>query len=532
MLWLAARRILPRETTSPTAPTITAAATHARVRFIAPSNMCVYRCSCSLSLGSTLLDVNSKGNVFDWMLHDGNGQLLGDGAYLCVVTVKSLSGRISQRAGTVLVLGGVVTLQAEASRLTTAQQHAVGPIEENAVLTVLQEKSAPAATVVAHDGQDGQLTSTTGALTFRTGDVFSGKEKEQMRLTEDGRLGIGTSDPQATLDVAGTIRATKGIEFSDGTVLTSTGRAGRLTADGVVTEAATGTGTQDRIAKWVDNAGTLGDSVITESAGNIGIGTATPTQALEVANGRILTTGSQTFEAAGGVLEIGTTVTNNNNGASGFRMRNIFNGNAIFQQGLDVAPTFAPTANVSIARGFISTAFFAPPAGVTITEAFGGNANTAYNNTSGAVTNGAAFALRSPIVFGALKPTFQYGLRINNQGIAGTNTSYGLFVDAQSGSTNNFSAIFAGGNVGIGTTAPAARLHVVGRSIVTGSLTSDTPGAARSDVFNTTANATYAQFVADTGKWFFVNHPGLAGSGLIRMSMSRTATCASRTASP
>src|SRR5688572_16103842 len=227
---------LPRATTSPTAPTITAAATHERVRFVAPSNVVRLQVQLLSEFGSTLLDVNSKGNVFDWTLHDGNGQLLGDGAYLCVVTVKSLSGRISQRAGTVVVRGGVVTLQAEAPRLTAAQQHAVGPVEENAELTVLQEKSAPAATVVAHDGRDGQLTSTTGALTFRTGDVFSGKEKELMRLTEDGRLGIGTSDPQATLDVAGTIRATKGIEFSDGTVLTSTGRAGRLTADGVVTE--------------------------------------------------------------------------------------------------------------------------------------------------------------------------------------------------------------------------------------------------------------------------------------------------------
>src|SRR5207253_1025591 len=37
-----------------------------------------------------------------------------------------------------------------------------------------------------------------------------------------------------------------------------------------------------------------------------------------------------------------------------------------------------------------------------------------------------------------------------------------LFVDAQSGSTNNYSAIFAGGNVGIGTPTPAARLDVAG----------------------------------------------------------------------
>ena len=51
------------------------------------------------------------------------------------------------------------------------------------------------------------MTRTRGALSFRVGDIFSGQDKEQMRLTADGRLGIGTNNPQANLDVAGTIRA-------------------------------------------------------------------------------------------------------------------------------------------------------------------------------------------------------------------------------------------------------------------------------------------------------------------------------------
>jgi hypothetical protein len=74
-------------------------------------------------------------------------------------------------------------------------------------------------------------------------------------------------------------------------------------------------------------------------------------------------------------------------------------------------------------------------------------------------------------VQGSLKPTNQFGLHILNQGIAGTSNSYGLFVDAQSGSLNNYSAIFAGGNVGIGTSAPLAPLDVRGNVFV--GLTSD-----------------------------------------------------------
>ena len=449
--------------------TITAAAADDRVRITAPSSIVQMHVEVYGAGGEKLFDQELRGgNVFDWHLQDGHGQRVAAGAYVCVVTVKSVSGKLAQKIGSVRVEEKSASVQpGNSHQLSVPQMQAIGPVEEDSSWTIPASDAQQTATVIAHDGEDGQMIRGRGALTFRIGNFFTGIDQEQMRLTEDGRLGIGTSEPRATLDVTGTIRAQRYLVAKP----KKTDTANDLSPDTLVTEAVgseealvSGTGTQDRIAKWVDNAGTLGNSVIAESAGKIGIGTTTPTQALEVANGRILTTGGQILTAAAGVVEIGTTVTNNNNGASGFRMRNTFNGNATFQQGLDIAPTFAPSANVSIARGFISTAFFAPPVGVTITDAFGGNANTAYNNTSGAVTNGAAFAIRSPIVLGALRPTFQYGMRINNQGIAGTNTSYGLFVDAQSGSTNNFSAVFAGGNVGIGTTAPAARLHVAGAS--------------------------------------------------------------------
>src|SRR5437870_2498173 len=39
---------------------------------------------------------------------------------------------------------------------------------------------------------------------------------------------------------------------------------------------ATGTGTQNQLAKWTDNAGTLGDSSMTDLGGLVGIGTTTP----------------------------------------------------------------------------------------------------------------------------------------------------------------------------------------------------------------------------------------------------------------
>ncbi|MDT5122505.1 MAG: trimeric autotransporter adhesin [Acidobacteriota bacterium] len=43
-----------------------------------------------------------------------------------------------------------------------------------------------------------------------------------------------------------------------------------------------GTGTQNQVAKWIDNAGTLGDSAITETSGNVGIGTTSPAALLHI----------------------------------------------------------------------------------------------------------------------------------------------------------------------------------------------------------------------------------------------------------
>jgi len=60
--------------------------------------------------------------------------------------------------------------------------------------------------------------------------------------------------------------------------------------------------------------------------------------------------------------------------------------------------------------------------------------------------------------------TDSYALKVNAAGVdSGTGTvtnAYGLSVDAPTGAGTNYSAIFNGGNVGIGTTAPAAPLSV------------------------------------------------------------------------
>ncbi len=450
----------PREPV-PVAPLVTAAATAERVRFVSPGIVVQLRLEVYNETGQKIFDTELHGgNVLDWHLQDGGGERLPSGSYACVLTIKSLSGRLSQRVGLVTVDDKKAAVEG-AAQLSIAQQQTIGPLEGNVGFTIPQQSDAEALTAVTHDGTEGQLTSTKGALTFRTGNLFSGEDVERVRITPEGNVGIGTTKPKTKLDVAGVIRAREGFMFADGSTLklNEKGVLTRANPDGVTPSVVT---TQNKLAKFTDNAGTVGDSVVTESAGNIGINTATPTQALDVANGRIVTTGNQTLtNVLDSIIEVKTTVTNNAAFGTGFKARNFFNGSGNGPTGMDIAPTFAPTNSIGLARGFVSAAFFAPPTGVTISEAWGGDAVTIYSDTGGAVTNGNAFAINSPFAFGALKPTNQYGLHINNQGLSGTTNSYGLFVDAQSGSLNNYSAIFAGGNVGIGTATPAYKLHLV-----------------------------------------------------------------------
>src|SRR6266550_6475079 len=202
--------------------TVTAAATAERVRFTSPNTVVQLRLEVYDDAGQKLVDTEQRGgNVLDWHLQGGAGERVADGVYLCVLTIKKLSGRLSQKLG-------LVTISAESTKLRSAgvaelslrQTQAVGPIEDEAEgLTVMGAGDAQPVTVLANNGDEAQLARTRGALTFRKGDFFSGTDKEQMRLTEEGNLGIGTKKSQAKLDVAGTIRAREGFVFSDGSKL-------------------------------------------------------------------------------------------------------------------------------------------------------------------------------------------------------------------------------------------------------------------------------------------------------------------------
>lgn len=167
-------------------PLVTATATAERVRFVSPGTVVQLRLEVYNETGQKLFDTELRGgNVLDWHLQDGAGQRLPTGSYACVLTTKSLSGRLSQRVGLVTVTDEKTAVDAAgAAQLSVAQQQIIGPVEGNAAFTVLQESKAEAITAITHDGTDGQVTRTRGAFSFRLGDFFSGKDTEQMRLTK------------------------------------------------------------------------------------------------------------------------------------------------------------------------------------------------------------------------------------------------------------------------------------------------------------------------------------------------------------
>jgi hypothetical protein len=115
--------------------------------------------------------------------------------------------------------------------------------------------------------------------------------EELFRIQENGNVGIGTQNPQHKLDVAGTIQMT-GFKMptgaAEGYVLTSD-------ASGVGTWQLapggwSGSGTINYLTKFTDS-NSLGDSIIYENSGKIGIGTTSPSGKLDVV-GNIVVSGT------------------------------------------------------------------------------------------------------------------------------------------------------------------------------------------------------------------------------------------------
>jgi hypothetical protein len=411
---------------------VTAAASANGARFVSAEGARRIRLEVYTATGERLFDSDFRaGSILDW-----DAQGLSDGSYLCVVTVEDLQGGFGRKLAAVKLLGGRAAVRPDGEeKLKTEYAQALAAagltnVDDAAPAAVQKDKAQRAVTITAHDGQDGQVTSTSGALTFRTGDLFSGKEHEQMRVTPEGRVGIGTDKPEATLDVAGAIRARGGIVFDDGTVLNSASGATVRSASTVVTAADTGTvnvagtGASGALVKWIDNAGTLGDSVISESGGNVGIGVASPNSKLHVV-GR--------FELGSASAGIGVNPTMNNpNNIAGFAQFQYYPaGGANTNMSFAVVPR-GSGANLNRAQfSVLNTDFVADPINYEFAALRARGTDFVFGTGSGGTGQ------NRPIVFSA-------GFMRDNA------TNDGQLV------------LSTDGRVGVGTRTPQAKLDVAG----------------------------------------------------------------------
>ena len=274
-----AQTVSPPESVAANGPAVTISVTEGGVRFVGLGSLRQMRLEVFSGDGQTIYNSEfHNGNVRDWTLQDKAGQRVADGTYLCVITIRDLSGKLVTKQGSVLLQNGQASLQMDGA--------AAGNVEPEKALTPVDGTTA-AVTVVGHDGSNGQVVSTQGSLTFRLGDLFAGQDKEFMRLTPEGNLGVGVKTPEVKLDVAGMVRAQQGFMFNDGSTLNVNEKGALIltASDGTVAPNTAGTGTQNHLAKWLETggAGTLGDSSVTELAnGFVGIGTVSPTVRLDV----------------------------------------------------------------------------------------------------------------------------------------------------------------------------------------------------------------------------------------------------------
>jgi len=231
----------------------------------------------------------------------------------------------------------------------------------------------------------------------------------------------------------------------------------------------------------------LGNSVLFESAGNVGIGTTAPGQAFQVVGAaqigdtvsqdssfpNLLFVNNSTWDISGHASALRAEITVNPL-VSGKVVRGI-TGSAISNasstlgigslRGLDFSATHLGSGLAGDLRGIFSYATARGSGNVT--NLYGGNFTQGSRNTfTGTISN-------------------LYGVRVQNIKDAGTITnSYGLYLDnVNQGDTNNYSIYSAGGqsyfagNIGVGIAAPAAKLQVVGSDSLSTSFAANISGA-------------------------------------------------------
>jgi hypothetical protein len=300
------------------------------------------------------------------------------------------------------------------------------------------------------DAQAGIYVRSDGAygtkMYFATTDAYVTGSKTRMYISEAGSVGIGNTAPSQILHVTGNLRVT-GAYYDSGNSAGTSGQILSSTATGTSWIAApsgsiSGSGTTNYVPKFT-GASAIGDSAIYDNSGKIGIGTTAASAKFQVVSGIQSNTVSVANSAAyiyG--IDVGLAI-GQDNGAGGYgtwvQSTRLSDGvsfsMALNPNGGNVGiGTIAPQALLHVS-GTVSygSARFSP------TSADGESAIAFYADVAGTSTSTswvvgqAGWGHTGDFVIG------------NENGGAGGNVR--LLIERS-------------GNVGIGTTGPASKLHV------------------------------------------------------------------------
>jgi hypothetical protein len=227
------------------APLVTATASNDRVSFISAGEVHLSRLQVFSLDGTQVFDSGVRlGNLIDWKLCDQQGSHLSGGSYLYLVTIKDFSDRATQKFGTAAIEADQVYIERSTIDALPAAQTAA--LETN--------KQAEVISPIDRVG----VAAMNRVITASTGNDAGGSGNNT--TTDATTNGAALAQPEVT-----------------------------------------GTGTQNFLSKWTDNAGTLGDSPVFSSADRIGIGTSNPAAKFHV----IGTQGS----IAAGTFQLDTSTT-------------------------------------------------------------------------------------------------------------------------------------------------------------------------------------------------------------------------------
>jgi hypothetical protein len=346
---------------------------------------------------------------------------------------------------------------------------------------------------VPGDGYQLYVNSADSTLRLWT----TGQVPDLLTVTKEGKLGLGTNDPQARLDVAGDVRVSGGLQFAGNLGVGTATPESRLQVRGGSVHVGFDTG-EDRegflslagpgailqlvgrdVTGWpapsggafqlyvaggalrVSSRGNVGDSLMLTSDGKLGLGTSNPAARLDVVGDVKVSGGLQfTGNLLAGSLGVGVATPEARLHVRGGAAHLGFYTSYTREGHLSLA---GPGASLGLTRTDL-TAWPAAPAA--------GDQYWLYNN-AGAVrlwTWGAGDLL-------SVTADGKVGL-----GVLAPSARLDVGGDARFGGVAQFV-----GNVGVGTAAPSARLHVRGGAVHLGFYTSYTkeghlslagPGAA------------------------------------------------------